>query len=439
MSDLLLIFIYIFCFIAVFMNLIYFINIIKTRRFMKYKKQKMFDIENQSEDKIDLLVVLPCLREQNIICESIDYFMKLNRKHVNLHILISCTKRELETNSKYGFTQSSAEVARQYIKKLPDDDVKFFVYEANDLMDGDRATQMNEAVKTYLNQNKINVVAVFDADSRPEFNTFEEVAYEYKIDPSVVYQQPENYMYSVEQMAKGKKRGVVLSNALYQNMWTVIREIPMFLSYAKNHKKYMYMNGHGMFFPVDIYKKIEFPEHEVTDGIHIGFRVSMLQENLKPLTCLGFTDPPHEVSKLPQQHKRWYGGAVRLKSCFDWAKTKGKKPNLAFWFEGVWDVIRWACTANVFIITFIANLVLISLSNNIFAYISLGILSFSFLLYCYLFPLWCAKVIDSKRCIHFSAILFMPIAVLFKSFGPDLFIVEKIFRRKIKYQKCERL
>lgn len=415
----------------------YCLSLFRSARYFKAAKSINSFIKSQDDSIVEMAVILPCLREQNIISESIDYFCSMNLSHTHMHLIISCTKRELVSNEKYGFSISSAEVARNHISALGKlSNVDFFVYEAEDFNGGDRATQMNEAMDAFLSQgHKVDIVAVFDADSRPDKETFEEVAYRFKENPKCIYQQPENYLAFAESISKSKKSKIAVANALYQHVWTIINEIPMFERYSKKNDSFLYMNGHGMFFPLKQYLKLRFPEHEVTDGIHVGYRVWVSHSPLRPLLLQGYTEAPVEIKKLPQQHKRWFGGSIRLYYAIEWGKKRGTKPSFLSTVWGYWTQVRWCLTANVYLINFVLSMLSLLIYKEYAPLIFMLALLFS---YSYLLSIISMSFSSNKYKISFWGFALIPFAVFAKSLGPDLFFIEKLFKRKIEYQKCER-
>ena len=226
-----------------------------------------------------------------------------------------------------------------------------------------------------------------------------------------------------------------MANALYQHQWTIINEIPMFLKHEKNKKSFLYMNGHGMFFPLDKYLSIRFPEHEVADGIHIGYRVWVSQSKIKLLSTRGNTIAPSDIKKLPQQHKRWYGGAIRLSSAIKWGKNLGLKPSFISIISGYYMQYRWAFTANLFLIFFSMSIIDLCIYKS---FIPIIVLSILLLVYSYLFSFISIIMEKGKYRLDFVGFILIPVAILFKSFGPDLYYLEKMTRKQISYKKCER-
>ena len=407
----------------------------------KYLKGKKISSEILQE-KVNMIVVLPCLREQNVIAGSIEYFYKMSTKNANIYLLIACTKRELETNKKYGFNTTSAEVAKEFIKSNKSKNgAQAFVYEAEDFEKGDRATQMNYAVDTFLSENpkiKIDIVAAFDADSRPSPETFDEVAVKFKKDSSVSYQQPDEYIGSAYRIWKNDRDLLAAANAVYQNEWTMISEIPMLVKYGKSNGKYpgyFYCNGHGEFFPLEGWKKVRFPEYEITDGIHIGYRLGMAGFPVEILDNYGNTDAPHSIKQLPKQHKRWFGGCMRLISCYKWCKQNGYKPKKSMVIAGIWSQFRWAFTANLYLICLYLSVVTAIVYSS---YCSLIGMIFIFIIYFYVYGTISLYLSPIPTKVSFLVVLISPIAMFIKSIGPQIYLLEKIFKKKQVYEKVER-
>ncbi len=321
-----------------------------------------------------------------------------------------------------------------------DDNFQTFVYESDD-EGGDRATQMNYAVDKFIEEHpslKIDIISAFDADSRPTKNTFDEVAIKYKENSNRSYQQPDMYIGSVDMIKRDNGGYLAMANAVYQNEWTMISEIPMLLKYGKSkgkRKNYFYCNGHGEFFPYDVWQKIRFPEHEITDGIHIGYRLGMSGYDVDILDNYGNTDAPHSVKALPKQHKRWFGGCNRLLSCYKWCKDNGYKPKKSMVIFGFWSQFRWAFTSPLFILNLLISIPLLAFYGD---FIPLVILCGLLILYCYVFSFISIKINPIKCRFPIVAYLLVPFAMLIKSIGPLIYNFEKVFRRKQIYEKVER-
>ena len=443
MSEIILsVLVYIFVGVSALMIIWYIMNLFLTAKYFKCSKKNREAVADNSGSQVNMLILLPCLREQNVITGSIDYFSKMSINNINLYIGVACTHREELTNDRFGFTQTTASIAREYIANtIFPDNVRVFVCEANDFNNGDRATQMNFAVDSFVESNpeiRIDVIAAFDADSRPTSKTFEEVARKYRNNPNVSYQQPDVYIGSASDMKDDGSSILAMANAVYQNSWTMISEIPMLIRYGRKKGKYLgyfYCNGHGEFFPYEVFKKYRFPEYEITDGIQIGYRLGMSGAEVEILDNYGNTDAPHTVKALPKQHKRWYGGCMRLFSCYKWCKENNLKPKRTMVVSGLWSQFRWAFTAPLYCINLVLSILLAVLFKN---YIPIVAMSALLVVYCYLFGGISLMVTPEKKDFHFGAFFLIPFAIFLKSIGPNIYFFEHLFKKKIVYEKVER-
>ena len=134
--------------IAAVMILGYFKSLIDTQKYICLAKSRS---RAKLSRRVSLLILIPVLREQNVITETIKYFEQLDMENVILHLCIAGTKREYISLEKYGFNKSTKQVVeetRQNMKTTSGFTVDFF--EAEDYDDDDRATQLNHATKCAL-------------------------------------------------------------------------------------------------------------------------------------------------------------------------------------------------------------------------------------------------------------------------------------------------
>lgn len=421
----------------------YFSAIKKTKKYVeKAEKEARYggNISNSSE-KINMMIVIPVLREQNVIADTISYFSGLDCSNLNIYLCIAGSEREYINLDKYGFNRSTRAVVDDYCSKNSfSDSFCIKVYEAKDLTDGDRATQLNFAVKSFLeNENiDIDIIGVYDADSRPTKNTLEEVAGRYLSDKGVSYQQPAFFLDAVNEMERKNESAVLIANAVYQNTWSVISEIPMWIDYSSKNGKgngNYYFIGHGEFFPMDIYQKFKFPEHEVTDGIQIGYRLGLIGEKAEILYNYCSDDVPHDLKMLIHQHRRWYGGCMRISQAYKWCREKRGTAKKRMQAKMYWSQFRWAFTVPLYIINLIISIILFACFDVYIPFIYMVLL---LLLYAYLIPAIAIKITPCKAKISFKAFACIPVAILIKCIGPNIYFFNKLFKRKNVYGKVER-
>lgn len=415
----------------IFRIFLYMYHLMMVKRFMNEKIEC-----NTKCDKASMLVLIPVLREQSVIQNTINHFVNMKIDNINLYLIIAGTKRETR-----GEKASTLEVVdnwiAEYKHKLPDNIVVDYC-EAGD-EGGDRATQLNYAVN-YVKEkkkfSKLDYIGVYDADSLPSDLSLQEVVWRFQTDSHLgACQQPVHFIKSANQMARNNENPLLVANALYQTTWTAISELPMWIKYSKHgldkpSKRHLYLIGHGEFLTENTYNDFHFPEYEITDGIQLGYRLGMSNIKVSPLHEFCNDDVPHNVSALVKQHKRWFGGCMNFISSYKWAKDTYKTTAVYQVIDGYWSQIRWAWTA----IAYLCLLVLSAFCDVrlLLGYIILGVI------YCYAIPVLAHKMMKTKIQVRFYDWLCLPMAIGLKSLGPNIYILNKIFRRNIKYEKVER-
>lgn len=386
--------------------------------------------------KFNVLVLIPVLREQSVIRETINHFVNMQVDNINLYLVIAGTKREQK-----GEKETTLEVVQNWIdeykKELPGNITVDYCEASDD--GGDRATQLNYAVQ-YVNKEKgidnLDFIGVYDADSLPSSETLKEVVESFVSEPDLcACQQPVHFVRAANSMARGRENPLLIANAMYQSTWTVINELPMWIKYYKKDtnkisKRHLYLIGHGEFISNDIYENFHFPEYEVTDGIQLGYRLGMSNKKVKPLREFCNDDVPHSVKTLVKQHKRWFGGCMNLSSSYRWSRETFNTNAIIQVIDGLWSQARWAWTSIAYIILLICSFFV---DIKIFSFlIALG------LIYCYVIPIVSHKVLNAGIKVRIIDWICLPLAIFIKSIGPNMYIISKLVGAKIKYEKVER-
>lgn len=454
-----------------------------------------------NEYKKKLLIMIPALREQSIIEKTLSHFSQFQIQNIDIHLAIVGTykevlskrerRKEIESSYKqykesttksimdqilrglfcddlfemlwnerdniglekfkeiYDNQPSTREVVEEWIKNKKDTPMKFYYLESPNST-GDRATQLNYGLKYFTNniEENIDVVGVYDADSLPEKNTFYEVIKEICTNKAAACQQPLHFIDKANDLVLNKKNPILVASALYQTTWSMIKELPNLLMYSKHcekhpnkfYKRNLYLNGHGEFFSKDLLCKIGgFPEGIITDGVQIGYRLAMINAPIKPISSFCSDDLPISIKEIITQHIRWYGGCMELKSSYDWSKKYAGQAPWRQLLDGYHLQLAWAFAPLVVIITFISILVL---PDILVKKILLSSLITSVVVYNFLLPRIAHKIIGINLKVRLIDWLCLPIAILLKSIGPNIYFLKRIVsylkRTPIKYKKVER-
>ena len=98
--------------------------------------------------------------------------------------------------------------------------------------------------------------------------------------------------------------------------------------------------------------------------------------------------------------------------------------------DGFWSQIRWAWASIFFVI-----MCWMSIRSDLIISGYLGILA---AVYCYVLPIVAHRVMHADIKVRIIDWLCLPLAVLIKAIGPNLFLLERLLFKSVKYEKVER-
>lgn len=397
---------------------------------------------------LNVLIVIPVLREQNVIENTLEHFKKLKIDNMKLTVCIAGTSREKKENCKYNNQILTSVIVEKWIDKYAENQTKDLQYYYAEAMDdnGDRASQLNNAVEYICGFWKPDLIGVYDADSLPDNKTLIEVMNNFVQNNLISCQQPVHFIKAANRMAENRNNPILVANALYQTTWTMIRELPRWSSYhkffrSKHEQLYnrnVYLIGHGEFISYDLYTRFRFPENEVTDGIQLGYRLAMSKQAIAPLHTFCDDDVPKSFRQLIMQHKRWFGGCMRLYSAYKWSRDVTGNKAIFQMLDGYWSQISWAYAAIVSIVGIILSVINMANGKWLLSICEIGLV----VVYCYIIPVVAHNLLPGQIKVRLIDWLCLPIAITLKGIGPNLYIsasiISKITKKKIKYVKVER-
>lgn len=416
---------------------LYAVRIIRVRQYLMRRTTSM--PQGGTRDgglRTTLLILVPVLREQSVIARTLEHFRAMDLAAIDLRVMIVGTCREVRTHGS-----STLDVVSNWVNsaagKIPQN-VRVDYCEAKDV-GGDRASQLNWAVRRAgeIGWTDWKVVGVYDADSLPSRDSLVEVTKAFSSIPGLdACQQPARFVRAANMMAQNGENPVLVANALYQDTWTVINELPMWIGYSgksflgQGSCRHLYFIGHGEFLSRSAYEKFQFPEGEVTDGIQLGYRLGLSGAFAIPLPVFCEDDVPHSLRVLIKQHKRWFGGCMNLFSAYkSMGGYRGVRPILQM-FDGLWSQARWAWTSLSF-------LLLLGASAGLDLVVFSTLCAFG-LIYSYVFPILSHFVMKANLNVRVIDWLCLPIAIFVKSIGPNIYFAERITSKSVRYEKVER-
>lgn len=247
-----------------------------------------------TEKNYDLIVVIPCFKEQKVIEKTIEYFNSIIKKNISL-VLVT-------TNKEKGLNTTKDIIERNIITKYPNTFLINYPYG-----DGMMADQLNYVLKN-INQyipkayvdNK-TYFCVYNADSRPNRNTFKEL--DKKIVNNFFPEFIQQYSYALSNY--DQLDAILKGFAIYQSNFEL--KCGMLNSYFDSYLLHRHLVGHGLFVRLDVIKKINgFNTKFWCEDIYMSAVANNLNYKIEPMLCLENMETPNKIIKLVKQNAVWF-------------------------------------------------------------------------------------------------------------------------------------
>ena len=390
-------------------------NIIKTYIFF-YKINKKKTIKNQFNGKV--IIVIPCLYEQSIIIDTINYFLNLISDLPNIELVIVTTEKEKKNKFK-----TTKEIVSNYIKNNNITQIKHYHYPEKE---GIMADQLNYVLKFY-DKDSNSYFSVYNADSRPNENTIKELLKTIQINNCPYIIQQYSYAFSNLDNISLIMKGF----ALYQSNFKI--KYGLINSTFSSKFLYTYVVGHGLYIRLDLLKDMNgFTNQFWCEDIYLSSNLRNKNIKIVPLLLLENMETPKKFTILIKQNATWFKTANQaikiLKSNY---KQEHKiSISLLFWLlNRIWMNLSWLLLPFIVIIPIVVSLLLKDLTLIIIL-----ISSYIFMEICvYLSTLTIIEKFEHKK-ISKKIILYSFISTLLSNIGP----IYAIFNFRMKKYKTER-
>lgn len=419
---------YTFCTLIIFFQILIAIwNIIKIYlAYLKVKHNKK--VVSNEKNNFKVVIIIPCLYEQSIIIETIEYFIKLLKKYDNIELAIITTEKEEYEYKKNNIKQkTTSELVLEYIEKNSSEKLKHFHYPNTD---GMMADQLNYVVKKYNTKlnNKL-YFSVYNADSRPNINTIEKVIeiIKDKKYPPIIQQ------YSYAFLNLDKISPLMQGFAVYQSNFEI--KYGLINSIITKRFLYTYVVGHGLYIRSDLLKELNgFDNHFWCEDIFLSSRLRNRNITIVPVLALENMETPKKMSILMKQNANWFRTSCQV---FKILKANYREENkitlsLFFWlFQRVCMNIIW-----LFLPIFVSLSFLYSLYSHKFILMLFSILSYLFMQFAnYLGTITIIEKLEQTRIKNkILLIIFACISTFISNIGP----LYSILNFKMKKYKTER-
>ncbi len=393
-------------------------------RCLKYicnQNKKTKNIIQRNEKKSNILIVIPCLREQDIIIQTLNYFLGLTKHLDNVKILIVTTQKEefekeinldlkdqfikdIKNNMelqklvnkynkilstmeikeilKYSKLENIEEIINNKIKNSKttsvlveefiirnhlEEKVYHFHYPNNE---GIMADQLNYVLNNFEFKDEKNYYfSVYNADSIPNKDTIKEVmtSINEKDSPKVIQQ------YSVPISNWNELSDLMKGFSIYQSNFEL--RYGLINSCFPNKLLYTYVVGHGMYIRVDILKKIGgFETKYWCEDIYMSYVLRNNDISIHPIKTLEIMQSPQYLSILTKQNSVWFKTSFECLKIFKDVFKRNKRINLnsiGWLIQRIRMNITWIGIPIAFLYT-----ILISIFNQNVIMLFLSVLSY---------------------------------------------------------------
>ena len=344
-------------------------------KYIHKQNKKTKNILHRNEKKSNILIVIPCLREQDIIIQTLNYFLGLTKHLDNVKLLIVTTQKEefekeinlylkdqlikdvknnmqlqklinkynkiLSTNEikeilKYSKLENIEEIINNKIQNSKttsvlieefiiqnhlEEKVYHFHYPNNE---GIMADQLNFVLDNFEFKDEKNYYfSVYNADSIPNKDTIKEVltTINENDNPKVIQQ------YSVPISNWNDLSNLMKGFSIYQSNFEL--RYGLINSYFPNKLLYTYIVGHGMYIRVDILKQIGgFETKYWCEDIYMSYVLRNKDISIYPIKILEIMQSPQYLSILTKQNSVWFKTSFECLKIFKDIFKQNKKINL---------------------------------------------------------------------------------------------------------------
>lgn len=391
-------------------------NIVKMFSFfLKIQNKKI----NHIQFKGKVIIVIPCLYEQSIIIDTINYFLNLISDFPNVEFAIVTTEKEKRTKN----IKTTKEIISDYIKMNNIKQIKHYHYPKSD---GIMADQLNYVLSFYDKDDK-SYFSVYNADSRPNKNTIKELINTIEANdyPYIIQQ----YSYAFSNL--NNLSFIMKGFALYQSNFEI--KYGLVNSTLSSKFLYTYVVGHGLYIRLDLLKEMKgFNNKFWCEDIYLSSNLRNKNVSIIPLLVLENMETPKKLSILIRQNATWFKTSNQVIKIFksNYKQEKRITMFLLFWLlNRIWMNLSWLFFSFIIIVPIITSIYLKKLSLVITL-----IISYLFMEICiYLSTLIIIEKLEHKK-LSKKIILFGMISTLISNIGP----IYSIFNFKMKKYKTER-
>lgn len=387
-----------------------------------------------------ICVLLPALREQSIVNKTYDTFKNLNYPKDKIKVVFVTTQREeFEYEQKGEIVKTTNQLIEE---KLKTDMVENYMHIHYPYEKGNKSSQLNYAIDELFKNNVINdetYIGVFDFDSEPQSELFNDVAKVKQLYNADVLQPVPLFLKNVKDIAKNNK-AFVFTHSMFQNVRAMGIETFRLLVKGKRRITPLYCMGASCF--IKTRTLLDCDKFPLVDDIQLGFRMLIRNKSFAYVPTIVLGDLPETLKAVLKQsifiNKGNYSAFKEVNA------NRKDKVNSNFWGR---VLIFWEGISVISAKTFLPYLMF---AMGLFCIITGEFLWFTVPLILapvirYLMGYISYRIVLKERVNVFCMILGLFVAVIwpfFLTYGAlkniQLSINAKLFKKEIKFGKTER-
>lgn len=397
---------------------------IRTKIFLNKAMNEKNNIKQIKQKSKEIIIAIPVLREQNCIEDTIKYFNIITK---DIPIVLITTQKEIKENLTNEKTTQDI-IKEKIITKYKN--VYWIDYSHTTGYMSDQLNYMLENLENIFNR-KIDLdktyLALYNANSRPNENTFKEISQ--KIENNDIVQQ---YSYCMQNYEKIK--GIPRGFSIYQSNFEL--KTGLINSFFKSNILYTHVVGHGLIINMKLLKELgNFNTEFWCEDIYLGIQLKFNNIKITPLLTLENMETPDKLSKIIKQNSVWFKTTSQFWKIYKDIVERRQAKNKINGLLGIVNEFR--CAIN-WISSPIVLLISIIISITIKNYALLLSIIVSYVLYVIVNTICTINIInklDNKKYrVTIKLIIDVLIATTISNIGP---LYSIIFNKKEKY-KTER-
>lgn len=387
----------------------------------------------------NIYVLLPALREQKIVSETIEWFKNIKYKGNIKYIIVTTEREEYENEINHITEITTSQLVNKRLNEIKDPRFMHIHYPKTK---GNKSSQMNYAIDEILKTEKDlenTYISVFDFDSKPENNTFDELnkVAILRNNPDAINQVPlcfKNY----EELSKKKRKILLLLYALQHTIRsTAIEKMKLLISSMTNMKIPQYFMGACMHIKLKtLIENNKFPIF--VDDLTLGYRLSIKNGNFAYLPCYNYTLIPNRVYDYVNSAVLIFKGISTYITEIRNSRKKHLFGRIKMFIAGTGNIIVFTIIPYIIVFCYIYSILTLKLGLEFWLLLSIP----------YLWSI--ASYINlrhegfkrDKKISSLLAFIISPIWFIFRPFGFFVYlkrlIISKISKTDIKYKKTER-